>query len=1010
MPITIDWNAKKSEILGRIDVKAEAEEFGIRFAGSRPSATGWLPCHNPYQTDRTPSAGFNVGTGHQRGYLVMFNQGEGIRTAVSFWDLVRDFHLRFSGYEFRDILHYYADKTGVPLNLKTITPPTMEHVEHYQGSITDEVRRYLHDVRGLTDESVQKYRIGWATRRERLTYPVFDSHGVLVNIRFHAWKKDQKPKTQNWAGFGDRRLWGIDRLTDAPDGATVCVTTGEWDAMLIEQETGLLAVSPTNGDMAFDSDWVPAFENKNVVLVCDCDKACRQAVEKRFIPAFRTAVRNGVIPSFKIVWLFDDANNKDRKDFTDFITKAGGTGAALHQMIERAATRDFPVPTTNLPAPLPLDSFKDIDDPSYVGRRVTVPLYIHGENSEAYHAPTRVFVGECAGKKKRGCHGRDDWQWSCDEPIPIRVGDRIQMSCVASSDFQMKAHLREYVCDKGLKPVVLVEDTDRLTIREVYAHQILGGTSDSDNELIEKAVYTIGGKNFPIGQYQATGFVHSNPRNQKPTILIDTMEPQEEDWQAFDLERCRPLLRDLQRLSVKELLDDLTYNVTRIYDRHDLHLGVMLTLCSPRWIDFRGEGRIRGWISSVVIGDTGVGKSQTAESIFDYAGVGYRVSGMTSSRTGITYACEYDEKRGWRIKAGAMLKMSGQAMIVDEAQDLEESELKTMAEALDRGKLKIDRIQNKEFQAETRCFFSCNPRDAKRAADQRTMGSYKYGCRAVGDIFPKMMLRRLDLALFAASYDIKDKAVFDREIPSTCPTVVTRENLRALIYFAWNLPSERINVPADVAQVIRREAIRLSAKFGGGQDLPIVYPEDFRKTLHRLCVACAVIDLSSEDDFESILVKRDHVEYIVEELDRIYSARNCQLDKHAEEWEREHSLEDEWATAERLHSHLQDMDGSRRDRVSLIFNELMRLDPENKKEKLSQVYLRDMLDVTRRTVFEDMRMLIDERLVISSRGYLPTPKLFQLWHYLNSLPVEHEHYGIIDIGNAVEAMHGPAMN
>ncbi|MGD8847958.1 MAG: hypothetical protein PVI54_20715, partial [Desulfobacteraceae bacterium] len=913
----INWEDKKAEILSRIDIQAEVQVFGVRLAG-RPSSTGWIPAHNPFKPDNTPSCGVCI-SGPTRGYLSMHNTSKGLVSSISFWDLAKELHPKLMGSDFKEIIKHYAKETGVDLKLKAKIPPTDENLQYYIKSLTKEVRKYIQDHRGLNSESIEKYNIGWAPRRERLSYPVFDSHGKLVNIRFHAWKKDQKPKTQNWGGHGQKRLWGIDRITAAPEGAIACVTTGEWDSMLIEQETGLISVSPTNGDQAFDAEWTKAFYGKHVALVCDCDKPCREAISKRFIPAFRQPVRNGDILSLKVIWLFDDPNNKELKDFTDFITKAGGSGQDLIDMIAKASPEEFPMPTTDLPDAIQLHSFKEVDNPDNVGKRVCLPLYIHGENSEAYHAPTRVFVGECQGKKKRGCHGRDDWGWSCDEVIPIQTGNRIQLACVQSSDFQLKGYLREYVCDKGLKPVLTLENEDRLTIREVYAHQILAGSNDT--ELVEKPVYTVGGKIYPIGQYQATGFIHTHPRNQKPTMLIDTMEAQEEDWQAFDLDRCRPLLRELQQLDITtgDILDDLMYHVTKIYERYDLHLGVLLSLCSPKWIDFEEDGRIRGWISSVVIGDTGTGKSTVSEEIFNYAGVGYRVSGMTSSRTGITYACEYDEKRGWRIKAGALLKMSGQAIIIDEAQDLAEADLKTMAEALDRGRLKIDRIQNKEFEAETRCFFSCNPVSPKRSADQRTMSSYKYGCRSVADIFPKMMLRRLDLVLFAASYDLKDKAnVYNKKKPSSLTQVVSKENLKALVYFAWNLPPERIILTSKITKIIRERATWLSKKFGGGEDLPLVYPEDFRKTFCRMCVACAVIDLSSDDDFETIIVKDVHVDFMADQIDTIYSNRNCQLDKHAMEYEGENKMGNEYQIAMRLKNHIDESFVGRQKRISFI--------------------------------------------------------------------------------------------
>jgi hypothetical protein len=255
----------------------------------------------------------------------------------------------------------------------------------------------------------------------------------------------------------------------------------------------------------------------------------------------------------------------------------------------------------------------------------------------------------------------------------------------------------------------------------------------------------------------------------------------------------------------------------------------------------------------------------------------------------------------------------------------------------------------------------------------------------------------LDLVLFAASYDLKDKAnVYNKKKPSSLTQVVSKENLKALVYFAWNLPPERIILTSKITKIIRERATWLSKKFGGGEDLPLVYPEDFRKTFCRMCVACAVIDLSSDDDFETIIVKDVHVDFMADQIDTIYSNRNCQLDKHAMEYEGENKMGNEYQIAMRLKNHIDESFVGRQKRLSFILQEILRLDPENKKEKLSQVYLRGMLEVNSRTIYEDMKFFITERLVISSRGYLPTPKLFQMWHYLTCLPEDHELFGIIN--------------
>jgi hypothetical protein len=986
-----DWRIK-SEILAKLNLESIYESLGIKFKG-KISASGWRQCLNPYKPEKNASSGIYLGSGRSRGLLKIFNSADTESSRTSFWQFSKDFHPELGSCKPMEIIKFWAKEASVSLNDGDKKPPTSENVEFYRKNLTNEVRKYLNEIRGLNDQFIEKYEIGWSVKRERLAFPVYDKDGELVNIRFHAWKKDQKPKTLNSTGFGKKSLWGIDRLVKAPDDATVIITEGEFDAMLAEQETGLVSVSPTNGTQGFDLDWIQYFKGKHVVLVWDCDKEGRESVAKTVIPAFKTAIRNGEVKSIRAVWLFKNDDDKQQKDFTDFIVKAGGSGADILKMIESTAPEEFQLPDTSLPEAVPLKSFTEVDNPEYSGKRVAVDLYIHGENSEAYHAPTVIEVTECPGRKKLGCSGRSDWDWSCDEPIQIRQGDRIQLAGVNTDDFRLNAHLQKFVCDRGQKPVLKIDSSKNITLREVFAHQVVSGASNS-TELVEKPIYTIGHELYKIGQYRATGFVHTHPRHQKPTILIDTMERQEEDWQSFRLtDEAVGLLKDVQKLDATsgELTQELMYAVTKIYGRHNLHLGVLLSLCSPRWIEFPGEGLIRGWVSTVIIGDTGTGKSDVSTELFKYANVGYRISGSTASRTGITYSIDYDERRGWRIKAGAHLKMSGQALIVDEAQDLQEADLKTMAEALDSGRLQIDRIQNKNFEAETRVIFVCNPVEPKRRRNQKPIASFPYGCMSLIDIFPKMMLRRLDLAIFAASFDIKNQdEVFNTVPPKGYKLVISEKHLRSLIFYAWNLQPEQIIISDKVAKLIRNESSRLSNIFGQCEDIPIVYPADFRKTFARLCVSLAVLDLSSTDDFQTIVVEKDHVDAMSDLLETWYRAQNCQLDQHSRVYAKEYFLSEEEQLYKKLKNSI-DNNPERRMHLSFVIGELLKLKTDGQ-EKLSQADIRDYIDVAKVTIFRFMKPWVDMGLIKSQRGYLPTAKLFRFLHWL-----KEEHPDFLDL-------------
>ena len=80
--------------------------------------------------------------------------------------------------------------------------------------------------------------------------------------------------------------------------------------------------------------------------------------------------------------------------------------------------------------------------------------------------------------------------------------------------------------------------------------------------------------------------------------------------------------------------------------------------------------------------------------------------------------------------------------------------------------------------------------------------------------------------------------------------------------------------------------------FGGADDLPIVYPEDFRKTLARLSVAYAVLDLSTNEDFTRVIIEPHHVAEVCEFLEKIYQAENCRLHRYARAYLESHGLGD----------------------------------------------------------------------------------------------------------------------
>lgn len=983
-------NPIRDEVIRRMDLIAEFTKHGGKVpADAKPSDKDWFPVHAFDRIDDKPSAAINVGTDpNQRG--IYTDRGATGKTAYSIFDIFA----RMPGSPFitgKDAYNRYAKATGMMSEeAKSDRPgPTLADVENFQKNLSPETIRFLKEKRGLTEGSLTKYQIGWCVKRERNSIPVFDETGTLRNIRFHNSKKT--PKTLNWSGHGEARLWGLDRLAKASPGITIIITEGEFDAMLAEQETGMLSVSSTNGAKGFKSEWVRHFHGFHVVLLYDADQAGQEAVHGLLLPAFKPAIEAGKVLSAKVAWLYPVPADKAHKDLTDWIIKDGGSGARLKELIAQTPYHVFAMPVSHLEPPIPLDGFEQIDRAKNAGKRVTVPLQVFGENTVAYHTVTKVRVTNCPAIRDGKCSGptKEDCKTlihSCLEEIEIPVGARVMVSAVRATEGQLQNHLRDYVCDKDRRPALSYRDEDRLTIREVYAHQVVGAMAAERIELVEKPIYIIGGGLVEIGKYQATGRVVTAYRDQQPTMLADKIERLEEDYQSFSVEKYRSQLEKLRKMDPTDIADDLAAHVTRIYERPDLHLGILLVMCSPLRFDFPGEGRLRGWLTAIIVGDTGTGKTTVSEGLFNFARVGNRVSGMTASRTGITYGCEHDERRGWRIKAGALLKMNRQALIVDEAQDIAQEELKTMAEGLDTGLVRIDKIQNKIFESQTRVIFGCNPKMPKQASNQRTMDTFRYGCEAIKGVFPVMMIRRIDFAMFAASWDIEDKEkIYFPEKPP-CPQQVTDEDLRALIFFAWNLRPDQIVIGESTAQYIRKIAKYASDRFGGADDLPIVYSEDFRKTMARLSVAFAVLDLATDDDFSLVTVGDGHVAMAYELLERIYNARNCKLDKYARKYIMTHGVTGLEKIVAEINLKLAGEIGPKR-RFHHIMNRLLQCSDG---EKIRKSDLADEFDCEPKTIQRDMVFFLQNHLISPNvnKGYSPEPRLMQIVDRLERLDPE----------------------
>ena len=140
-------------------------------------------------------------------------------------------------------------------------------------------------------------------------------------------------------------------------------------------------------------------------------------------------------------------------------------------------------------------------------------------------------------------------------------------------------------------------------------------------ELVERKVYYMSHQRPKPGHYTAVGWVKAHPKTQETTLLIESLAPQESDWESFELDEAKPLLEAWKVIGLKSAIADLRDHVTRIWHRDEILLVTLLAYCAPRWLVFDNQ-IIRGWLNVAIVGDPGSGKSQTCQKVADHCGVG----------------------------------------------------------------------------------------------------------------------------------------------------------------------------------------------------------------------------------------------------------------------------------------------------------------------------------------------------------------------------------------------------
>lgn len=777
----------------------------------------------------------------------------------------------FAGCGQGNIIHYIARKYDVCIEeseeiLKTVLEPITEDVDKPHESLigNKKVLDVFMQKRGLTLETIKKFKIGYDGDRFFIPITIGD---VLMNIRKYSLEGG-RAKMLNVMNYGNMRIFPYANLFI---GDTVYLFEGEMDCILANQ-LGLNGITVTSGAGAFRSGWGPWFRDKTVVICYDIDKAGKRGAESvaSEIKAFAKTIKIINLP----------ISEPKNGDFTDYIVAFNHSVEDFLKLCDSVETQKA-APTTSDAQILTTEdvtetSLRESSNKNFYFKRVRMPVIVAGKDLTPFTVPKKIQA-KCLSFTTN----EKDIKTKClscplarnnEEFFMIDETSQTVLNLIYSSDTQIKGYLRELAkipknCMKFKIEVVDTQNVEEIRLIPEVDY------SANDSEYVARTAYYLGSHIKTNASYLIDGVSMPNPRNQYATIVCNKAEPKQTNIDVFkithDIARRLKIFQPKEGQTVvsklDEIYEDLTYNVTKIYQRQDLLTTIDMSFFSVLEFNFLKEFIGKGYVEVLIIGDTRCGKTKSIQSIVEHYKMGEFITGENTSFSGLVGGMSQIGNK-WHITWGKLPLNDRRLVVVDETSSMAEETISNLSSIRSSGIAEIVKIQTEKTRARCRMIWLSNPRSGKR------LNSYNHGILAVKELIGKVEdIARFDMAITVASTDV-DLSGIQKEVNKNIEHVYTSELNNLLLLWTWSRKRDNVDFAQDTVDRIVEVTNELSELYSSA--IPLVEAAEQRIKVARMSAAIAARLFSTDETFDKVVVKREHVDFVFEFLKVSYNKKS----------------------------------------------------------------------------------------------------------------------------------------
>jgi len=335
--------------------------------------------------------------------------------------------------------------------------------------------------------------------------------------------------------------------------------------------------------------------------------------------------------------------------------------------------------------------------------------------------------------------------------------------------------------------------------------------------------------------------------------------------------------------TVAEKMDELTERAkgfVGVEARKEVTLATDMFFHTPLYFKI-GRRTERAYLDTLIIGDPRTMKSATAKAMHEMYELGTITSLKTASLAGLIGGSDNVGGRGWKTKIGLLPRNHKGAVIMEEFSDSGRQIASALTEIRSSNRVRIDRVNGStDVPAMVRMLSISNP--AKSGGTNHAVRAYPSGVHIIQD-------------LVGASEDIARYDFFlvvDEPTEYTSPLDLfdlepyEKESYMQRIRWIWSRTAEQVEIDRPTAQYIVDESTKLNADYDSRIKL---FGAEAWKKVARCAIAVAGMLVSTDKEFEKLIVRNEHVDFAVQYLKDIYDNQLFKLKEYVEN-ERSYSM------------------------------------------------------------------------------------------------------------------------